>query len=183
MSVAIARLVELQRKNGRNVAVLPTFQTGQAAYERGDYATAMAAWSILARGDNAEACYHLGTLYDEGKGVRADAGKAKIWYQRAARQGYAFAHTHLGGMYLYGDGVARNAGKALAHYQAAAEQGEELAAYFLGVLYLEGQPATLNDSGVPRDVTLALAWFRRATDAGLIYAQRKLEGLRARGIG
>ena len=183
MSVAIARPVEFQKKNIRNVVVLPTFRTGQAAYEQGDYATAKAVWSTLARHGDAEGCYYLGTLYDEGKGVRADAGKAIKWYQRAACHGYVSAHTHLAGMYLHGDGVARNFGKALEHYRAAAERGEEIAAYFLGVLYLEGHPVTLNDSGVPRDAMLALAWFRRAADAGLIYAQRKLEELRARGIG
>lgn len=184
MSVAIAYPTGVQQANVSTVVALPTFLTGKAAYERGDYVTARTVWITLARQQrHAEACYFLGTLYDEGKGVRANARKALRYYRRAARLSYVLAHTQLGTMYWHGDGVAKNGGQALQHYRTAAAQGDELAAYFLGVLYLEGRPASLNDTGVPQDPTQALAWFQQAAAAGLVYAQRKLAWLRTRGIG
>lgn len=121
-------------------------------------------------------------MYDEGKGVRANARKAVRLYRLAARHGYVFAHTQLGGMYLYGDGMAQNFGKALKHYQMAADQSERIAAYFLGVLYYEGRPTGLHDLGVPHQAALGLAWFRKAADWGCLPAESKLEYLRARGI-
>jgi len=178
---AIALVRPLPVLSPKGVA-LPTFQTGWAAYERGDYAIAYIAWRPLAEQRHAEACYHLGTLYDEGKGVRADAGKAFKWYRRAARYGYVIAHAQLGAMYWHGDGVARHFAQALQHYRTGAEQGDALAAYFLGVLYLEGRPARLHDPGIPRDRALALHWFEQAAAAGFIYAQHKLATLRARGL-
>ena len=45
------------------------FQKGLAAYESGDYATALREWKPLAKQGNADAQYNLGLMYANGQGV------------------------------------------------------------------------------------------------------------------
>ena len=40
-----------------------------------------------AKNGDPEAQYNLGLLYEEGRGVEKDFGKALIWYHQAAKQG------------------------------------------------------------------------------------------------
>ncbi len=44
------------------------FDEGMAAYQRGDYATAIREWRPLAEQGHAEAQYNLGLMYDIGLG-------------------------------------------------------------------------------------------------------------------
>jgi TPR repeat protein len=48
------------------------FEEGRAAYERGDYATAIKKLRPLAEAGNAEAQFYLGAMYAEGRGVPQD---------------------------------------------------------------------------------------------------------------
>ena len=59
---------------------------GLAAYERGDYATALQEWAPLANQGDAEAQYFLGHMYAEGQGVPRQYGKAAVWFRQAAEQ-------------------------------------------------------------------------------------------------
>jgi TPR repeat protein len=52
------------------------FEDGQAAYGRGDYATAMRLWRPLAEQGHAVAQSNLGFLYRTGKGVPQDDAEA-----------------------------------------------------------------------------------------------------------
>ena len=52
------------------------FQKGFAAYEAGDFATALQEWTPLAEQGNVSAQYNLGTLYDSGDGVPQDYKEA-----------------------------------------------------------------------------------------------------------
>ena len=52
------------------------FQKGFAAYEAGDFATALQEWTPLAEQGNVSAQYNLGTLYDSGKGAPQDYKEA-----------------------------------------------------------------------------------------------------------
>ncbi len=56
---------------------------GMAAYQRGDYATALREWRPLAEQGNAEAQYNLGLMYDNGWGVPQDYVQAHMWYKLA----------------------------------------------------------------------------------------------------
>ncbi len=58
-----------------------------AAYQRGDYATALREWRPLAEQGNTEAQYGLGVMYDKGRGVPRDHAEALQWYRKAAEQG------------------------------------------------------------------------------------------------
>jgi uncharacterized protein len=75
------------------------------AYERRDFAAAIAVWKPLANEGNAEAQTLLGAMYWRGEGVPRDLREAAMWYLKAAEQGYARAQNDIGFMYGFGEGV------------------------------------------------------------------------------
>ena len=106
-------------------AVTPAddLQKGLAAYEAGDYETALAILTPLAWAGNADAQNTLGWMYDYGHGVEENDAEAVKWYRPAAEQGNAIAQNNLGKMYEYGIGVSQNDEEAIKWYRSAAEQG------------------------------------------------------------
>ena len=60
------------------------FDTGLAAFGRGDFATAFRAREPLAEQGDAEAQLNLGVMYGSGWGAAQDYGRAADWYRRAA---------------------------------------------------------------------------------------------------
>jgi TPR repeat protein len=69
-----------------------------AAYQRGDYATAVQIWRPLAEQGDAFSQNSIGTMYQQGQGVAQDYMQAAAWYRRAADQGYADAQCNLGAL-------------------------------------------------------------------------------------
>ncbi|MBB4569729.1 tetratricopeptide repeat protein [Rhizobium leucaenae] len=98
-------------------------EDGQAAYERGDYASALAHWQPLAIKGDAASQDGLGSLYALGKGVPQDYAQAIAWFAKAANQGLPKAQFHLGYAYLRGDGVTRDRNTAIGWFRKAAAQG------------------------------------------------------------
>ena len=138
------------------------FDEGFAAYERGDYETALREWEPLAEQGHAEAQFNIGLMYDKGQGMPQDDAKAAKWYRRAAEQGDADAQNNLGAMYEVGQGVLRSYVEALKWYYRAAQQGDAYAQYRLGFMYYLGQ-------GVSRDYlhyVEAYAWLSLAAARG-----------------
>lgn len=72
-----------------------TFAEGWDAYQRGDYAVAVAAWQPLAEQGDTDAQFNLGVSYQHGIGVIQDDAQAMYWYQQAAAQGHALAPSNL----------------------------------------------------------------------------------------
>jgi len=69
---------------------------GRAAYERGDYNTAMAEWQSAADRKDADAEFGLGSLYELGAGdLKQDYKQADYWYSRAAHHGNIEAEYRL----------------------------------------------------------------------------------------
>ncbi len=97
-------------------------EDGAAAYERGDYATALRTWRPLADQGSAIAQFNLGLMYDNGEGVPRDYTAAASWYRKAADQGYASAQANLGFMYANGEDVPRDYAAAVSWYRKAAER-------------------------------------------------------------
>lgn len=81
---------------------------GLAAYDQGDYETALAEWMPLAEGGDAQAQSLLGLLYRGVPGIPGDAAESVRWYQLAAEQGHAHAQYNLGLAYQSGQGIARD---------------------------------------------------------------------------
>ena len=82
-------------------------EEGWAAYQRGDYETALKLWRPLAAQGNAFAQSNLGFMYDSGQGVPRDLSEAAKWY-RLAEQGNPRAQSKLGSMYAAGEGVPQD---------------------------------------------------------------------------
>ena len=120
--------------------VVPSFagpyEDGLAAYEHGDYATALKLWRPLAEQGDANAQANLGELFANGLGVPQNYAEAVNWWRKAAEQGHAVAQSNLGLMYDNGLGVAQDQAEAVKWYRKAAERGYAGAQFNLGVMCL-----------------------------------------------
>jgi hypothetical protein len=74
---------------------------GRAAFDRGDYAAAEAAWRPFADQGNVDGEFGLGEVYEQAKG---DYKQAALWYVRAAEHGSATARYRLALIALAGNG-------------------------------------------------------------------------------
>ena len=63
------------------------YKKGYAAYESGDFATALREWTSLAKQGNANAQNNLGGMYAIGQGVIRDYVYAHMWGKIAASNG------------------------------------------------------------------------------------------------
>src|SRR5882672_1373191 len=97
-------------------------EDGQAAYDSGDYATALRMWRPLADQGLARAQNNLGVMFENGKGVPLDINEALKWYRLAAEQGYAGAQNNLGLIYAIGRIVPRDPVRAYMWFSLAAAQ-------------------------------------------------------------
>jgi TPR repeat protein len=143
------------------------FQKGVAAYQAGDYATALQEWKPLAEAGDAVAQFSLGYIYQNGDGVLQGYAEAVRWYRLAADQGYANAQAKLGVMYENGYGVLQDYAEAMRWYRLAADQEDANAQYNLGNMYANGR-------GVPQDYAEAVRLYRLAADQGDANAQYNL---------
>jgi TPR repeat protein len=150
------------------------FEDAAAAYNKGDYTTAVRLLRPVAEKGDADAQYQLGRMYGSGEGVSQDAAAAMSWYRKAAEQGSADAQRLLGTTYEVGMGVPQDYETAVSWYRRAAEQGDSFSQYILGLKYGLGQ-------GVPRDVVQAHKWLNlAATDANnIVVAVKARESLAA----
>ena len=71
------------------------FGEGLAAYESGDYTTALEEWLPIAEQGDARAQYNLGVMFYFGEGVQKDYAAAAEWYTKAAEQGNAAALRNI----------------------------------------------------------------------------------------
>ena len=132
------------------------FDAGMAAFERGDYATALQEWRPLAEQGHAEAQNYLGWMSRWGLGVPMDDAEAAKWYRKAAEQGIADYMTRLAGMYLLGWGVPQDHVKAHMWYDLAAAAGDKHAPEFRDRLAREMAPADISTAQ-----ELARGWLEK----------------------
>jgi len=104
------------------------FWDGIAAYEAGDYATALKEFRPLAAQGHVLSQNNLGAMYFDGRGVPQDDAEAVKWYRLAAAQGiekppffarillfkkpFAIAQHNLALMYHAGRGVPQDYAEA-----------------------------------------------------------------------
>jgi TPR repeat protein len=112
---------------GAGVAWAEPFEEGVAAYNRGDYVTALNTFQTLAAQGNANAQFRLGTLFATGTGVSRDDVQSVKWLRLAARQRHVEAQSNLGGMYSKGRGVIQDYVRADMWFNLAAASGDALA--------------------------------------------------------
>ena len=137
------------------------FSTGAAAYDKGDYAAALAEWTAMANAGDARSQLGLGVLYESGRGLPApDLPQAVGWYRAAAAQGSAAAQNNLAMLYATGRGVPLNPVMAGELWHVAAAAGYPLAQFNLALAYDRG-------FGMPRDYDSAARWYAEAGNRGV----------------
>ncbi len=94
----------------------------EAAYQRGDYATAIREWRPLAEQGDGGAQTNLGFMYSNGLGVTQDYAEAMKWYRKAAERENANAQYNLGVIYNNGQGVSQDYAQAHMWFNLAASR-------------------------------------------------------------
>lgn len=182
-------------------------EDGSAAYERGDYATALRLLRAPAEAGNADAQLLLGIMYQDGEGVPKDAALAAQWIRKAAEQANATAEFALGVMYHQAMGVPKDDAAAVRWLEKAAKEvppavfvlaklHEENGNYaealkWYRLLASQGDADSQNDvghmyetgRGVAQNYGEAAKWYRLAADQGNAEAQNNLGALYAKGQG
>jgi len=141
-------------------------KAGIDAWQRADYAGAIAVWRPLAEKGDADAQFNLGQAYRLGKGVPLNLSAAQTWFERAANSGHLDAQTTLG-LLLFQNG---NQPEGIKWLRKAAEQGDPRALLVYGT-------ALYNGDGVTQDRLLGYAYVSRAAAQGLVPAQQTLSEL------
>jgi TPR repeat protein len=163
INVAQATKLILKQVLATNILVLSfavpvtagPLEDSRAAYEHGDFATAMRLFRSLAEHGNAIAQYNLGVMYYKGEGVSQSYPLAASWYRLAAWQGDASAQLGLGVLCYNGQGTLQSYTEALTWFRQAADQGSVQAQINLGAMYANGQ-------GAPQDYIQAHMWLSLA---------------------
>ena len=106
------------------ISAAADFNTGLAAYNKGDYVSAAKEWRPLADQGVAAAQFNLGLMYYDGHGVPLDFAQAADWFTKAAEQDYAKAQYDLGAMYGIGKGVKRDYVQAYKWLNLCAAKGD-----------------------------------------------------------
>jgi TPR repeat protein len=141
-------------------------KAGIDAWQRSDYAAAVAIWRPLAEKGDADAAFNLGQAYRLGRGVSTNLGAAQTWFERAAQKGHVDAEATLG-LLLFQNG---NQAEGLKWLKQAAEQGEARALLVYGT-------ALFNGDNVTQDPILGYAYVSRAAAQGLAPAKDTLAQL------
>lgn len=135
-------------------APLPAADAADAAYWKGDHATALRLARPLADQGDGRAQALLGLIHS-GRGVLRNDVEAVKWFRLAADQGDSEAQFRLGLMHAGGRGVPQDPAQAAKWFRLAAAARHPEALFNLGVLYATGE-------GVERDNTRAYMWFNLA---------------------
>src|SRR5262245_16965297 len=94
---------------------------GDTVYDRANYQTSLQVWlGAAAKGDDHDAEYYVGKIYEGGLGTAPDFAEAAKWYEKAAAAGHSASQFVLATMYEKGAGVAVDKQKALNLYRKAA---------------------------------------------------------------
>lgn len=107
---------------------------GVDAWDRGDYAGAVAQWQAAAANGDGDALYNLAQAYRLGRGVTQDAAKAEDLYARSAAAGHPLAADSYG-VLLFQKGKRA---EAVPYLRTAAGRGDPRAQYLLGISHFNG---------------------------------------------
>jgi cell division septation protein DedD len=142
---------------------LADVKAGVDAWERGDFAKAIAEWRDPAAKGDADAQFNLGQAYKLGRGVPMDLKIAESWYKKAADRGHVQAADNYG-LVLFQDNRRE---EAMPFIRASSARGEPRAQYVLATAMFNGDIAE-------KDWVRAYALMTRASAQGLPQASRSL---------
>lgn len=132
-----------------------------AAYDAGDFATAMRSFVALARSGDSEAAYMAGLMHHRGRGTPPDFASAARYYAQAAERNVPQALTNLGILHRDGDGqrFPIDLGKAREYLRRAAYLGDTAGQLALAALLV-------NDPANAAERHEGLAFMQLAAAAG-----------------
>lgn len=125
-------------------------------------------YNIAASAGHSGACYQLGMLYLEGRGVGKNAMEAKKWFERAESGFYPAATLKLGWIYELGLGVKADPEKKQAYYLKAAQQGSAEAMYRYALGLDAGAKPLAEVTNEKKE------WIAKAAEGGYPEAQYQL---------
>lgn len=149
---------------------------GIAAYNSGDYGTALKLLRPEAENGDAEAQVKYGLIFAKGLGVLKDGSAAFKWFQKSAAQGNAEAMYCVGVAYDVGDAGTQDLAKAVDWYRKSAELGYAKAQYNLGQMLQTGD-------GVVVNFAESVKWLQKAADQGNADAEYRLSYSYFKGLG
>ena len=123
---------------------------------------------------DAEAQFHLGALYANGRGVKFDLDEATQWLTKAADQNDFSAMTLLGWITLQQED-GESGIKAMEWYQKSAEAGDIDAQCSIGDLHITGA------AGIEPNAKAMLYWYEQAANQHHPKAQYQLGKILAEG--
>ncbi len=100
-----------------------------------------------------QACYCVGSCYENGMGVPVDIDKAILWYKKAAIKGELSSQIRLGTLYQLGRDIPKDSAKAAKWFEMAAVAGNGESQLRIGTMYATG-------SGVRKNSIRAYAWLK-----------------------
>lgn len=141
--------------------------------------------------------WNLGKAYRFGRGVPEDFAQAAIWFRKAANQGIANAQYELALQLMNGWGVPQGTREAMELFQKAADAGDADSQYMLGQLLEDGGMGHIvhdsegttkvappsGERAIPKNITLAAQWYRKAAEQQNEMAQSALGRLYEDGLG
>jgi hypothetical protein len=113
----------------------------------------------------------LGSLYEEGLGVKRDFFMAVRLFHHGASQGDPKAQNNLGLMYYDGRGIIQDKEQAFYWIEQAALQDYSIAQLNLAMLYEAGE-------GVEKNQEKAIYWYKKAARQYNIKARDRLQKLK-----
>lgn len=125
------------RKSPAKITI-PGLDESLAAYEQGEYQTALDKLAPLAEMGDAMAQNTLGKMYMQGQGLPLDYNKALLLFRKAAKKNLPNAQNNLGVMYAGGYGVKQDFKQAVSWFEKAAKQNYVVAINNLAELYEKG---------------------------------------------
>jgi uncharacterized protein len=138
---------------------------GIAAYQRGDYASAMRLLRLLADQGMAPAQSGLCAMYTSGKSFPQDYAQAAMWCRKAADQGNADAQASLGWLYANGQGVEQDDTQALMWSTLAATRGEDGATRELALKVRDSLTARMTPAQIAEAQRMARGAFSEVTQS------------------
>ena len=147
-------------------------EKGMAAFQAGDYKTALKELNADVKKGDAEAMAMMSRLYAEGKGVKQDHKLAFQWMEKAAKAGSVHGQGSLAMFYSEGIGTAKDDARSLEWGRRAADSGHLISQFIMGMRFSRG-------IGVERDPQQAMNWWSKAAERGMIRAQAMLGELLA----
>ncbi len=133
---------------GLTACITSQYADGYEAYQRGDCATALRNWQLLANQGDRSAQNGIGVMYDAGRCVPQDSVEAAKWFRLSAAKGNEVAQYNLGRSYEFGKGVPQNYAEAVRLYKLSADQGYAQAKRDLSALLTKA--ATTGTSSPPK---------------------------------